>query len=272
MNTETSVNLSQNNNNGSPATNSMRQQMQTPFMKEYVKWYESTNGKPFQFPLFNRQSFDIEKLWTLVRQYGGSSKVTLQKQWAEIGRKFDPPTYMTNLSTIVKNIYERFLLEYEKVHFASTAMPGPGSTRYPRRKRKRKDEQNRKSQRRMPMPMGIPMPTSIEDHKKKTEELGNLKRELEQTLQYIAYLKEEHEIRMSQIHERSEQALREMADHAAEIEHTIVQYDQECERLIHANAAVAPGVTTGQAPTASEQHQQHHGPGPGPGHGHGNLF
>eukprot|EP01023_Acetabularia_acetabulum_P017367 TRINITY_DN18663_c2_g1_i1.p1 TRINITY_DN18663_c2_g1~~TRINITY_DN18663_c2_g1_i1.p1 ORF type:complete len:248 (-),score=31.36 TRINITY_DN18663_c2_g1_i1:349-1092(-) len=237
----------------SAATNSMRQQLQTPFMKEYVKWYEATNSKPFQFPLFNRRSFDVEKLWTLVRQYGGSSKVTLQKQWAEIGRQFNPPQYMTNLSTIVKNIYERFLLDYEKIHYAPTAMPGPGSTRYPRRKRKRKVELTRKgAQRRTALPVGAPpFRMDVDDYKKKKEVISSLKLELEQTLQYISYLKEDHEIRMTQIHERSEIALREMGEHAQELEHTIVQYDQECERLVH----------NGAQPPSTEQTEHHHNQG-----------
>eukprot|EP01024_Parvocaulis_polyphysoides_P039153 TRINITY_DN3535_c0_g6_i1.p1 TRINITY_DN3535_c0_g6~~TRINITY_DN3535_c0_g6_i1.p1 ORF type:complete len:257 (-),score=19.69 TRINITY_DN3535_c0_g6_i1:171-941(-) len=244
--------MAQPQNSGT--TNSMRQQLQTPFMKDYVKWYEATNSKPFQFPLFNRRSFDVEKLWTLVRQYGGSSKVTLQKQWAEIGRQFSPPKYMTNLSTIVKNIYERYLLDYEKIHYALTAMPGPGSTRYPRRKRKRKNELARKAQRRTTLPVGAPFRMDAEEQKKKKEEICSLKRELEQTLQYIAYLKEDHEIRMTQIHERSEIALREMAEHANELEHTIVQYDQECDRMMH-NGGQPPGPTV--EPTEQQQHHSY---------------
>eukprot|EP01024_Parvocaulis_polyphysoides_P025766 TRINITY_DN23402_c0_g2_i2.p1 TRINITY_DN23402_c0_g2~~TRINITY_DN23402_c0_g2_i2.p1 ORF type:complete len:184 (+),score=27.20 TRINITY_DN23402_c0_g2_i2:72-554(+) len=92
---------------------SAQQKLSSAFMKVYVEWYENFYGKPFQFPVFNKRFFDVEKLWYEVEAHGGSAQVCLSKNWAEIGRKFDPPQYVTNLSTIVKGIYERYLLEYE---------------------------------------------------------------------------------------------------------------------------------------------------------------
>eukprot|EP01025_Chloroclados_australasicus_P028721 TRINITY_DN2845_c0_g1_i1.p2 TRINITY_DN2845_c0_g1~~TRINITY_DN2845_c0_g1_i1.p2 ORF type:complete len:278 (-),score=32.39 TRINITY_DN2845_c0_g1_i1:286-1119(-) len=108
--------------------------LNSAFMKPYVDWYENFYGKPFQFPVFNKRFFNVEKLWYEVEAQGGSAQVCLSKSWAEIGRKFDPPQYVTNLSTIIKGIYERYLLEYEQRLSPLTAMP-TSSTRSTRKRR-----------------------------------------------------------------------------------------------------------------------------------------
>eukprot|EP01024_Parvocaulis_polyphysoides_P025765 TRINITY_DN23402_c0_g2_i1.p1 TRINITY_DN23402_c0_g2~~TRINITY_DN23402_c0_g2_i1.p1 ORF type:complete len:321 (+),score=44.82 TRINITY_DN23402_c0_g2_i1:72-965(+) len=113
---------------------SAQQKLSSAFMKVYVEWYENFYGKPFQFPVFNKRFFDVEKLWYEVEAHGGSAQVCLSKNWAEIGRKFDPPQYVTNLSTIVKGIYERYLLEYEQRQSPQTAMP-TSSTRSTRKRK-----------------------------------------------------------------------------------------------------------------------------------------
>lgn len=73
---------------------------------------------------------DLKKLWELVYAHGGSNqvdlvvdhslktcvfKVCLKKRWASIGRCFNPPASMTNLSFHIKRIFERYLLPFEQV-------------------------------------------------------------------------------------------------------------------------------------------------------------
>lgn len=46
------------------------------------------------------------------------AQVTQSKLWAAVGRHFNPPKSMTNLSFHVKKLYERVLLAYERVSWA----------------------------------------------------------------------------------------------------------------------------------------------------------
>lgn len=39
----------------------------------------------------------------------------MEKRWAGIGRLFDPPKNMTNLSYHIKRLYEKHLLGFERV-------------------------------------------------------------------------------------------------------------------------------------------------------------
>eukprot|EP01023_Acetabularia_acetabulum_P046996 TRINITY_DN4920_c0_g2_i1.p1 TRINITY_DN4920_c0_g2~~TRINITY_DN4920_c0_g2_i1.p1 ORF type:complete len:412 (-),score=74.50 TRINITY_DN4920_c0_g2_i1:166-1401(-) len=114
----------------------MQELLYTHFMDKYRKWYQAKYDKPFQFPIFNRTYFDVERLWNEVMARGGSSQVCLSKSWAEIGRLFNPPKYMTNLSSIIRSIYERYLLPYEQEVSPHTAMPLSNGTEKHRRRRR----------------------------------------------------------------------------------------------------------------------------------------
>eukprot|EP01024_Parvocaulis_polyphysoides_P065974 TRINITY_DN7719_c0_g2_i4.p1 TRINITY_DN7719_c0_g2~~TRINITY_DN7719_c0_g2_i4.p1 ORF type:complete len:419 (+),score=79.03 TRINITY_DN7719_c0_g2_i4:261-1517(+) len=114
----------------------MQELLYTHFMDKYRKWYQAKYDKPFQFPIFNRTYFDVERLWNEVMARGGSSQVCLSKSWAEIGRLFNPPKYMTNLSSIIRSIYERYLLPYEQEVSPHTAMPLSNGSEKNRRRRR----------------------------------------------------------------------------------------------------------------------------------------
>eukprot|EP01026_Neomeris_dumetosa_P053805 TRINITY_DN4816_c0_g1_i4.p1 TRINITY_DN4816_c0_g1~~TRINITY_DN4816_c0_g1_i4.p1 ORF type:complete len:315 (-),score=56.51 TRINITY_DN4816_c0_g1_i4:346-1290(-) len=114
----------------------MQELLYTHFMDKYRKWYLAKYDKPFQFPIFNRTYFDVERLWNEVMARGGSSQVCLSKAWAEIGRQFNPPKYMTNLSSIIRSLYERFLLPYELEVSPHTAMPMSNGNEKTRRRRR----------------------------------------------------------------------------------------------------------------------------------------
>eukprot|EP01026_Neomeris_dumetosa_P071480 TRINITY_DN7223_c0_g1_i2.p1 TRINITY_DN7223_c0_g1~~TRINITY_DN7223_c0_g1_i2.p1 ORF type:complete len:217 (-),score=15.19 TRINITY_DN7223_c0_g1_i2:94-744(-) len=202
-----------------------RTNMQTTFMRQYIHWYEKTNNKPFQFPVFNHEYFDVEQLWLMVRDSGGSAKVTLQKQWAQLGRKFNPPAYMTNLSTVIKSIFERYLLQYEQMNFPQGALPGPSSASFSgKRKRKRKQvaQQNKKREQTKPA-------TSS------NQERGSLslKEELEKLSREVAYLNQKHEEEMFALQMDSENRLQMMVSHAHELELEISRINGQCEQLLH---------------------------------------
>eukprot|EP01024_Parvocaulis_polyphysoides_P003745 TRINITY_DN1098_c0_g1_i1.p1 TRINITY_DN1098_c0_g1~~TRINITY_DN1098_c0_g1_i1.p1 ORF type:complete len:220 (+),score=21.67 TRINITY_DN1098_c0_g1_i1:102-761(+) len=208
-----------------------RIKMQTPFMRQYISWYEQTNNKPFQFPVFNHEYFDVEQLWNLVRNGGGSAKITLQKQWAELGRQFNPPAYMTNLSTVIKSIFERYLLDYEQVNCPTGALPGPSSASVTARKRKRNANKKVSSPRNKKInPLSKPASSS-------NQETGSLslKEELEKASRVIVQMKEKHEEDMYSLQLESENALRTMIAHAQELELEIQREYQKCDELINAH-------------------------------------
>ncbi|CAL8463981.1 g3516 [Coccomyxa elongata] len=56
----------------------------------------------------------LQQLWQPVVQAGGYEAVTANKSWAAIGRQFNPPKNMTDLSHRIKKAYESHLLPFEK--------------------------------------------------------------------------------------------------------------------------------------------------------------
>eukprot|EP01023_Acetabularia_acetabulum_P028981 TRINITY_DN2736_c0_g2_i6.p1 TRINITY_DN2736_c0_g2~~TRINITY_DN2736_c0_g2_i6.p1 ORF type:complete len:323 (+),score=40.05 TRINITY_DN2736_c0_g2_i6:182-1150(+) len=92
------------------------------FMTDYREWYRKHFNEEFKIPKFNRKEFDVKGLWDVVMGYGGSLQVCREKAWAKIGREFNPPSTMTNLSFHIKRMYERYLLPYEQVKFPEGAM------------------------------------------------------------------------------------------------------------------------------------------------------
>eukprot|EP01023_Acetabularia_acetabulum_P016725 TRINITY_DN18271_c1_g1_i2.p1 TRINITY_DN18271_c1_g1~~TRINITY_DN18271_c1_g1_i2.p1 ORF type:complete len:467 (+),score=85.87 TRINITY_DN18271_c1_g1_i2:221-1621(+) len=109
-------------NNHSILDASIYQAAPSEFMVRYKFWYASYHGEQLRVPRFNKSDLDLEHLWDAVKCRGGSAQVCGNKQWAEIGRMFDPPASMTNLSFHIKRIYEKYLLAYEKTISPQTAM------------------------------------------------------------------------------------------------------------------------------------------------------
>eukprot|EP00210_Caulerpa_lentillifera_P007118 g6810.t1 len=87
-----------------------------------LREFHHSQGEDLKAPIFNRKVMDLKKLWELVYAHGGSNQVCLKKRWASIGRCFNPPTSMTNLSFHIKRIYEKYLLPFEQLHFPARVM------------------------------------------------------------------------------------------------------------------------------------------------------
>jgi len=62
--------------------------------------------------------FDLWRLFTSVLARGGSLIVTERKQWAQVGRQFDPPPQMSDLSHKVKTIFQNKLSDLEHAYVA----------------------------------------------------------------------------------------------------------------------------------------------------------
>ena len=71
-----------------------------------------------QMPASSRLEVDLAKLFVQVLHNGGSGEVTLRKFWATIGRTFNPPPQMTDLSFKTKNIFVSKLLPLEEAYAA----------------------------------------------------------------------------------------------------------------------------------------------------------
>eukprot|EP01024_Parvocaulis_polyphysoides_P029464 TRINITY_DN2657_c0_g3_i3.p1 TRINITY_DN2657_c0_g3~~TRINITY_DN2657_c0_g3_i3.p1 ORF type:complete len:482 (+),score=82.53 TRINITY_DN2657_c0_g3_i3:150-1595(+) len=124
-------NKKQNNNAGNG--NAVVDQT-TPFFRQYRAWYFNYHNEELKTPRFNKQDLNLETLWNAVKSRGGSQETTNNHQWAEIGRQFNPPKSMTNVSYHIKRLYEKYLLAYEKSVSPHTAMEWrrpPGATKAP---------------------------------------------------------------------------------------------------------------------------------------------
>ncbi|GAB4820123.1 hypothetical protein N2152v2_007169 [Parachlorella kessleri] len=90
----------------------------TAFLEELRSFF-AARGATLQVPRFNKRELDVEKLWLLAHVQGGGYDLVCQKKlWASVGRHFNPPKSMTNLSFHMKRLYERLLLPFERVWLA----------------------------------------------------------------------------------------------------------------------------------------------------------
>jgi hypothetical protein len=71
-------------------------------------------GKILKCPLsIAKKPLDLQVLWQEVNKRGGYLDVKANKLWSTVGRNFRPPPSCTNLSTIVRRVYEETLLHLE---------------------------------------------------------------------------------------------------------------------------------------------------------------
>jgi len=113
------------------------------FINDLSKWHRRRN-EILKIPIFNHQEFDLAKLWHAVRELGGSEKVCQMKRWASIGRLFNPPASMTNLSFHMKRLWFKYLLDYERELYQVGAMQVDESEYAncrPKMRNKRSDDQ-----------------------------------------------------------------------------------------------------------------------------------
>ncbi|KAL4437509.1 hypothetical protein ABPG77_003490 [Micractinium sp. CCAP 211/92] len=90
------------------------------FMRVWKRFMLSRNLDPTP-PLFHRATMDLFKLFRTVYKLGGHDEVVRQKGWARVGRMFNPPSSMTDLSFQTKRIYATKLLEFEQASRAYRA-------------------------------------------------------------------------------------------------------------------------------------------------------
>ncbi|GAB1608731.1 hypothetical protein Ahia01_001157500, partial [Argonauta hians] len=89
----------------------------TDFLKE-LKLYHTNRGTPFQkLPQIAGRDVDLYHLYRRVISYGGWQKVNEEQNWDELFDEFNIPKGCTNGIQAIKQIYIRFLNEYEKIHF-----------------------------------------------------------------------------------------------------------------------------------------------------------
>ncbi|GMH32480.1 hypothetical protein BSKO_00314 [Bryopsis sp. KO-2023] len=99
-------------------------------LMEALKEFHQARGDDFKVPLFQSKPLDVVKLWKSVQEAGGFDKVTDDKQWAHIGRLFNPPRSCTNLSFLIKKQYIRCFPDgFDEVFGGCRAISGPDDSR-----------------------------------------------------------------------------------------------------------------------------------------------
>ncbi|KFM24564.1 hypothetical protein F751_2282 [Auxenochlorella protothecoides] len=82
------------------------------------KRFMKSKGLDASPAMFNRGVMDVYKLFRLVIAHGGFQKVSEGKLWARIGRAFNPPQSMTDLSYQTKKVYISKLSAFEEAYHA----------------------------------------------------------------------------------------------------------------------------------------------------------
>ncbi|KAL6779642.1 hypothetical protein ACKKBG_A13135 [Auxenochlorella protothecoides x Auxenochlorella symbiontica] len=90
---------------------------QKAFMSVWKRFMKS-KGLDASPAMFNRGVMDVYKLFRLVIAHGGFQKVSEGKLWARIGRAFNPPQSMTDLSYQTKKVYISKLSAFEEAYHA----------------------------------------------------------------------------------------------------------------------------------------------------------
>lgn len=94
-------------NEGSPPSNATN--------NDFIQfWKDFMNGMKLDTKLPHRKfQINLHELLHSVLHLGGYDKVSESKKWARIGKKFDPPTTMTDLSSFMKKFYTKKLKPME---------------------------------------------------------------------------------------------------------------------------------------------------------------
>ncbi|RWS15768.1 AT-rich interactive domain-containing protein 2-like protein [Dinothrombium tinctorium] len=94
------------------------------FLNELALFYRNkgqlgVNSQHFVARL-NGQPVNLWDLYSCVLEMGGSCKVNLASQWDEVYAKvFKTPPVGTNVSVALRQIYQRYLMPYEKVNYSN---------------------------------------------------------------------------------------------------------------------------------------------------------
>eukprot|EP01025_Chloroclados_australasicus_P068628 TRINITY_DN9547_c0_g1_i1.p1 TRINITY_DN9547_c0_g1~~TRINITY_DN9547_c0_g1_i1.p1 ORF type:complete len:357 (-),score=23.82 TRINITY_DN9547_c0_g1_i1:330-1400(-) len=109
-----------------------------------VQWfvYFWANTVLFKVPVFYQQELDVEKLFKLVMDYGGSIAVNNQRAWSTIGKVLGPrDRKASSLAFQIKRLYCTYLLDYEKEVSPYTALDSVPMV-YSSRKRPKLDDED----------------------------------------------------------------------------------------------------------------------------------
>ncbi len=97
------------------------------FFRRLLSFHEN-RGTPIQkMPILGKREVDLFELFERVQQRGGIREVVLNRKWPEIVKLMPLPKTCTNAGFSLKLLYQRYLLDYERVfvHHQPDVPPGP---------------------------------------------------------------------------------------------------------------------------------------------------
>eukprot|EP00842_Homolaphlyctis_polyrhiza_P005483 jgi/Hompol1/5936/HPOL_004792-RA len=90
------------------------------FIRELEELHAKLGTNLQKVPVLGGRRLDLLKIYRLVIEAGGFDIVTDVRGWKRIGVHFDLPATCTNSAYVFKQIYQKYLLAYERLNFVPT--------------------------------------------------------------------------------------------------------------------------------------------------------
>ncbi|KAJ3043095.1 AT-rich interactive domain-containing protein 2 [Rhizophlyctis rosea] len=89
------------------------------FMSQLEEFHRKQGTTLQREPVLGGKKLDLFRIYKWVQEAGGYAKVTEERGWKKVTMPFDLPPTCTNSAFVVKQLYQRFLYNWEQVHVYS---------------------------------------------------------------------------------------------------------------------------------------------------------
>lgn len=98
------------------------------FIEKLARFHEERGSLFRAEPILGGKKIDLCLLYKLVTERGGMDKVSEERRWRRIGEEFQLPETCTSSAYVLKDVYQRYLKEYETVMFSMNNNTNTNST------------------------------------------------------------------------------------------------------------------------------------------------
>ncbi|KAJ3300363.1 hypothetical protein HK104_001326 [Borealophlyctis nickersoniae] len=86
------------------------------FMAQLDAFHRQQGTSLTKEPVLGGKKLDLFRIYKWVQEAGGYEKVTQERGWKKVTTPFDLPPTCTNSAYVVKQLYQRYLYNWEQVH------------------------------------------------------------------------------------------------------------------------------------------------------------
>jgi hypothetical protein len=100
------------------------------FIAKLTRFHEERGTLFRAGPILGGKRIDLYLLYKLVTERGGMDKVSEERRWRKIGEEFQLPETCTSSAYILKDVYQRYLKDYELTMLSTLPHPSAVPPRY----------------------------------------------------------------------------------------------------------------------------------------------